>query len=114
LPDRAAMDGVAAPDVARVIRRRGFRVREATSDAGTVHVYRARHQYTKLATLLTHLGLILFLIAAAVTTRFGDEQGLVVPEGESLTVQPIRTPGLLLGKNLGFDAPGFDTGKPTD
>ncbi len=48
------------------------------------------------------------------TTRFGDEQGLVVPEGESLTVQPIGTPGLLLVKNLGFDAPGFDTGKPTD
>ncbi len=114
LPDRAAMDGVAAADVARVIRRRGFRVREATADDGTVHVYGDRHQYTKMATLLTHLGLILFLIAAAVTTRFGDEQGLVVPEGESLTVQPIGTPGLLLVKNLGFDAPGFDTGKPTD
>ena len=67
-----------------------------------------------MATLFTHLGLILFLIAAAVTTRLGDEQGLVVPEGESLTVQPIGTPGLLLVKNLGFEAPGFETGKPTD
>ena len=45
------------------------------------------------------------------TTRLGDEQGLVVAEGESLTVQPIGTPGLLLVTNLGFDAPGFDTGK---
>ena len=43
------------------------------------HLYGDRHQYTKLATLLTHLGLILFLVAAAVTSRFGDEQGLVVP-----------------------------------
>ena len=46
--------------------------------------------------------------------RLGEEQGLVVPEGESLTVQPIGTPGLLLVKNLAFEAPGFGTGTPTD
>jgi cytochrome c biogenesis protein len=114
LPDRAAMTGVSAADVARVVRSRGFRVREATATDGTRHVYGDRHQYTKMATLFTHLGLILFLVAAAVTTSLGDEQGLVVPEGESLTVQPIGTPGLLLVKNLGFEAPGFETGKPTD
>ena len=67
-----------------------------------------------MATLLTHTGLVLFLVAAAVTSRLGDEQGLVVAEGDSLTVQPIGTPGLLLVRNLGFDAPGFDTGRPTD
>jgi cytochrome c biogenesis protein len=67
-----------------------------------------------MATLLTHLGLILFLVAAAVTSRFGDEQGLVVTEGGSLTVQSIGTPGLLLIKNLAFEAPGFETGQPTD
>ena len=114
LPDRAAMAGVPAEDVARVVRGRGFRVRESTEPDGTHHVYGDRHQYTKMATLFTHLGLILFLLAAAVTSRFGDEQGLVVPEGESLTVQPIGTPGLLLVKNLGFEAPGFETGMPSD
>ena len=101
------MTGVAAADSAGVVRRRGFRVREERTEDGALHVYGDRHQYTKMATLLTHLGLILFLVAAAVTSRLGDEQGLVVPEGESLTVQPIGTPGLLLVKNLGFDAPGF-------
>jgi cytochrome c biogenesis protein len=114
LPDRAAMTGVSAADVARLVRARGFRVREVTDADATRHVYGDRHQYTKMATLFTHLGLILFLVAAAVTTAFGDEQGLVVPEGESLTVQPIGTPGLLLVKNLGFEAPGFETGMPTD
>ena len=114
LPDRAAMSGVTAADVARVVRGRGFRVREATEPDATRHVYGDRHQYTKMATLFTHLGLILFLVAAAVTTAFGDEQGLVVPEGEALTVQPIGTPGLLLVKNLAFEAPGFETGMPTD
>ena len=114
LPDRAAMSGVAAPDVAATFRRRGFHVREETAADGTAHLYGDRHQYTKLATLLTHLGLVLFLVAAAVTSRFGDEQGLIVPEGESLTVQNIGTRDLLLVKNLDFEAPGFDTGRPTD
>ena len=114
LPDRAEMSGVGPADVARVVRRRGFRVREAVDADGTQHVYGDRHQYTKMATLFTHLGLILFLLAAAVTSRFGSEQGLVVPEGEALTVQPIGTPGLLLVKNLRFEAPGFETGMPSD
>jgi cytochrome c biogenesis protein len=114
LPDRAAMDGVTPDAVHGVLRRNGFRVREATDHDGTRFLYGDRHQYTKMATLLTHLGLILFLAAAAATSRLGDEQGLVVAEGESLTVQPIGTPGLLLVKNIAFDAPGFETGKPTD
>lgn len=114
LPDRAAMYGVSAPDVAAAMRGRGFTVREAVEEDGTRHLLGDRHRFTKLATLLTHLGLILFLVAAAVTSQLGDEQGLVVPEGESLTVQPIGTPGLLLVKNLGFEAPGFETGMPTD
>jgi cytochrome c biogenesis protein len=114
LPDRAAMDGVAAESVQSVLRRNGFHVREATDADGTRYLYGDRHQYTKLATLFTHAGLIVFLLAAAATARLGDEQGLVVAEGESLTVQPIGTPGLLLVKNLDFQAPGFDTGRPTD
>ena len=48
------------------------------------------------------------------TSRLGDEAGLVVPEGQSLTVQPIGTPDLLLVKNYGFSAPGLQTGDPTD
>ena len=114
IPDRAAMTGVGAADVARIVRAHGLRVREATEADGTRHVYGDRHQYTKMATLFTHLGLILFLVAAVVTSQFGDERGLVVPEGESLTVQAIGTPGLMLLKNLGFEAPGFETGMPSD
>ncbi|MGZ9160376.1 MAG: cytochrome c biogenesis protein ResB [Candidatus Limnocylindrales bacterium] len=114
LPDRAAMTGVTTANLIRVARGHGFHVREAADPDGTRHVYGDRHQFTKMATLLTHTGLVLFLVAAAVTSRFGDEQGLVVPEGEALTVQPIGTPGLLLVKNFDFEAPGFDTGMPTD
>ena len=82
--------------------------------AGGTYLYGDRNRWTKLATLITHAGLVLFLVAAAVTSRLGFEQGLVIAEGESLTVQPIGTPGLLLVRNLGFEAPGFETGRPTD
>ena len=114
LPDRAAMSGVSTEAVRAVLRRNGLHVRSATGNDGTTYLYGDRHQYAKMATLFTHAGLILFLVAAAVTSRLGDEQGLVVPEGSSLTVQPIGTPGLLLVKNLGFEAPGFETGQATD
>jgi cytochrome c biogenesis protein len=103
------------PDaVRRVFRKRGLKVTESVAPDGARYVYGDRNQYSKLATLLTHLGLITFLLAAAVSSRLGDEQGLVVAEGESLTVQPIGTPGLLLVKNLGFEAPGMATGNPSD
>ena len=114
LPDRALMAGVDADAAAAVLRRHRFRVRRTTLD-GTTYLYGDRHRWVKMATLLTHTGLVLFLVAAAITSRFGDEQGLVVAEGESLTVQPIGTPGLLLVRNLGFEAPGFlETGKASD
>jgi cytochrome c biogenesis protein len=113
LPDRALMAGVTAAAAAAVLRRHRFTVRREDA-GGATYLYGDRNRWTKLATLLTHAGLILFLVAAAVTARLGFEQGLVVAEGESLTVQPIGTPGLLLVQNLGFEAPGLETGSPTD
>ena len=113
LPDRALMAGVDGDAAAAVLRRHRFAVHRDTT-GGVAYLYGDRNRWVKLATLLTHLGLILFLVAAAVTARLGVEQGLVVAEGESLTVGPIGTPGLLLVQNLGFEAPGFETGKPTD
>src|SRR3954469_12872309 len=107
------MAGVPAAEVTRVLRRHRFVVREERV-GDTTYVYGDRNRWVKLATLVSHAGLVLFLVAAAVTSRFGDEQGLVVAEGDTLTVQPIGTPGLLLVKNLAFDAPGLDTGSPTD
>ncbi|HET7703793.1 MAG TPA: cytochrome c biogenesis protein ResB, partial [Candidatus Limnocylindrales bacterium] len=114
LVDRAAITGVDAAAVRASLHRRRFAVREAEVD-GVHYLYGDRNRWTKLATLLSHLGLILFLIAGVVTWRLGDEQGLVVAEGDSLTVQPIGTPGLLVVKNYGFEAPGFlESGQASD
>ena len=61
LPDRAQMRDVPPDALRRVFRKRGFRLREAVADDGTRFVYGDRNKYSKLATLFTHLGLILFL-----------------------------------------------------
>jgi cytochrome c biogenesis protein len=106
LPDRARMSGPDADAVRKVLRRHRFSVRDAEVD-GVRYVYGDRNRWTKLATFLNHTGLILFLVAAGVTWKLGDEQPLVIAEGDALTVQPIGTPGLLLVRNLAFEAPGF-------
>jgi cytochrome c biogenesis protein len=115
LLDRAAMAGAEPGAVGGVLGRHRFKVRTEQTPDGATHLYGDRNQYTKLATLLTHLGLILFIVAAAVTAKFGDEQPLLLVEGGSLTVQPVGAPGILVVKNLGFDAPGFlETGQARD
>jgi cytochrome c biogenesis protein len=117
LPDRVSIapgPGLSTESVADALRRHRFVVREAIGPDGTRFVYGDRNRWTKLATLVSHLGLILFLVAGLVTARFGDEQGLVVAEGDTLTVQPIGTPGLLLVQNRAFEAPGLETGMARD
>ena len=117
LPDRASIaagPGLTVDAARRALRRHRFVVRHEIAGDGTTFLYGDRNRWTKLATLISHLGLILFVVAGLVTAKFGDEQGLVVAEGDTLTVQPIGTPGLLLVQNFAFDAPGLETGTPTD
>ena len=116
LPDRVSIapgPGLTLGSASAALKRHGFSVRQAAGEEA-LFLYGDRNRWTKLATLISHLGLILFLVAGFVTAKFGDEQGLVIAEGDTLTVQPIGTPGLLLVKNFAFDAPGIETGNPTD
>jgi cytochrome c biogenesis protein len=113
LPNRAVTDGIPLDGVRRALAGAHFRVRETEVD-GVRYLYGDRNQYTKLATLLTHLGLVLFLVAAAVTTKLGFERGLAVAIGDTQTVQAIGTPDLLVVKNYDFEAPGLDAGEATD
>ena len=69
------------------------------------HLYGDRNQYLKLATLFTHLGLILFLAGAAVTTALGYETVVFLGEGQTAPVQAVGTPDNLLVKNIHFEAP---------
>ena len=87
LPERAAFPAVEATDdqLAAALRGRRFTVRgavEAGVDGAPIrHLYGDRNQYLKMATLFTHLGLILFLIGGGVTGAFGYETVLFVGGG---------------------------------
>lgn len=104
LPDRAALSGVDVGAVRAALRRSHFRIREAEVD-GVRYLYGDRHRWTKMATLISHLGLILFLVAAAVTSRFGFESGILLTNGESQPVSAIGSKGLLVVKSFGFANP---------
>jgi cytochrome c biogenesis protein len=113
LPDRAVVAGVDASAIRAALRRSHFHLREAEVD-GIRYLYGDRHRWTKMATLISHLGLILFLVAAAVTSRFGFESGIELTTGESSPVQAIGTPGLLVVKSYGFSDPTAADGTVLD
>ncbi len=115
LADRAVIaTGLVADDVRAALRRARFRVREAEAADGTRYLYGDRHQYVKMATLISHAGLVGFLLAAAVTSRFGFETGLLLPVGQAIPVESIGTAGLISVKNLAFQDPQDSTGRFTD
>ncbi len=115
LPDRAVIrDGVRAEDVRAALRRSGFRVREEEGPAGARFLYGDRNQNAKLFTLLTHAGLVGFILAAAITSRFGFETGILLPEGQALPVSSIGSTGLVSVKSLAFTAPRDPDGRFTD
>ena len=105
---RAVLDA-SGPDsleaVQRAFRQRHFRRQQTVTADGVTYVYGDRNQYQKLATLLTHAGLVLFLVGGAVTVAAGFETVVFVGEGETAPVQAVGTPGNLLVKNHAFFAP---------
>ena len=115
LPDRAVIaDGLRAEDVHAALRRSGFRVREEEGPGGARFLYGDRNQNAKLFTLLTHAGLVGFILAAAITSRFGFETGILLPEGQALPVESIGSAGLVSVKSLAFTAPRDADGRFTD
>jgi len=115
VPDRAVIaEGLAADDVRAALRRARFRIREESAADGTRYLYGDRHQYVKMATLISHAGLVGFLLAAAVTSRFGFESGLLLPIGQAIPIESIGTSGLVSVKNLAFQAPQDASGRFTD
>jgi cytochrome c biogenesis protein len=114
---RAVVDGVgegAAEAVQDAFRRRHFRRQRTATVDGATFVYGDRNQYQKLATLLTHAGLVLFLAGGAVTVAAGFETVVFVGEEETAPVRSVGTPGNLLVKNNAFFAPRREDGSFAD
>ena len=121
LDERARFNAVgeaATTELQQVLRGSRYRIRQqqvAQADGSdVVHIYGDKNQYFKLATMFTHLGLILFLAGAAVTTALGYETVVFLGEGDTAPVQVVGTPDNLLVKNVHFEAPTDAQGNFTD
>jgi cytochrome c biogenesis protein len=91
--------------VQAAFRSRHFRRQRVTQADGRTWLYGDRNQYQQLATLLTHAGLVLFLLAGAVTVAASFEAVLFVGEGQTAPVRSVGTPDNLLLKVHDFTAP---------
>jgi cytochrome c biogenesis protein len=107
LAERATSEHAAATpeQISGLLRSKRYKIRQATDGQGFSYVYGDRNQYFKLATLLTHLGLVLFLAGGAITAGLGFETVVFVGEGQTAPVQPVGTPHNMLVKNIQFSAP---------
>ncbi len=124
LSDRARFTGAddgAVDQLVGVLRGRHFRVRqvsvEAPADSSSPpirHIYGDRNQYIKLATLFTHLGLILFLAGGAITAGLGYETVIFLGQGQTAPVHAVGTPDNMLVKNILFEAPTRPDGSFAD
>ena len=121
LDERARFNAVgeaATTELQQVLRGSRYRIRQQhvvqADGSDVVHIYGDKNQYFKLATMFTHLGLILFLAGAAVTTALGYETVVFLGEGDTAPVQVVGTPDNLLVKNVHFEAPTDAQGNFTD
>jgi cytochrome c biogenesis protein len=122
LDERARFNGLdestAAAAFSQVLGGGRYRLRtervDGQSGAAVLHMYADKNQYMKLTTLFTHLGLILFLAGAAVTTALGFETVVFLGEGQTAPVRAVGTPDNLLVKNIHFEAPTRPDGSFAD
>ncbi|HLA17912.1 MAG TPA: cytochrome c biogenesis protein ResB [Dehalococcoidia bacterium] len=74
-----------------VLRRRLYAV-ERYEEGDTVYLFADRFQLAQLATFASHLALIVILAAALVSRFSGFSNGMMIAEGESGPVFPLKNP----------------------
>ncbi len=67
------------------LERRGFRVR-ATAAADACYLRADRNRLTPLATLVTHLGLLLILLGAVLSSAYGWREQVTIAHGETVEI----------------------------
>jgi len=83
--------GRAGPGLESVLRRRRYAV-ERFQEGETVYLFADRFQLAQLATFVSHLALIVLLAAALVSRFNGFSNGMLIAEGASAPVFPLKHP----------------------
>ena len=79
------------PGLESVLRKQRYAV-ERYEDGGTTYLFADRFQFAQLATFITHLALILFLAAALMSQISGFSNGMMIAEGATAPVFPLKHP----------------------
>jgi cytochrome c biogenesis protein ResB len=95
--------GLPVADLPHLLRKyledRGFRVRSNTPGGDVLFLRGDRNRLASLATLVTHLALLLLLLGALLSSGFGWR--------EELTIEPDGTAGLKFASRLALHNEGF-------
>jgi cytochrome c biogenesis protein len=119
--------GVYLPEVVRqVLEERGFRVRTTkvittngtrneTTNGRAVYVRGDRNRLAPLATLVTHLAVVLLLLGAALTGGFGWREEVTLGPGETVEVGhrsglALRNEGFAVERYLDGSVAGYEAG----
>jgi len=107
------LEGLDGSVLADLLRGEGYRIR-VESSAGVTHLLAERNRFAPLASLATHGALLLFVLGAVVSARFGYETILRVPVGETRPTGFPNDPQTVLVENEAFVARFDDAGNPLD
>jgi cytochrome c biogenesis protein len=108
------LEGRDGSALAGLLRGMGYRVRSEPVD-GTTHLLGERNQFAPLASIASHVSLVLFVVGMGfVTPRFGYETVLKVPVGEGRPTGFPDDPQTVLVQNEEFVARFDDAGVPLD
>jgi cytochrome c biogenesis protein ResB len=89
-PDRVNVEGAIDVDqLVAVLRRSRYRVERSTED-GTTYLFADRFAWAQVGSLLTHVAVIVFILAAVVSKADAFESPLFLAEGSTLPVFPVR------------------------
>ena len=109
----APSSAIELPGIVRQgLERRGFRVR--TEDAGNVFYLRGdRNRLAHLATLVTHLAVLLLLLGVVLSSRYGWREEVVIDAGETVQVGhgsglALRNEGFTVARYPGGSASGYE------
>jgi cytochrome c biogenesis protein ResB len=81
--------GLDAERLANVFRRARYSVERMEED-GTVYLFADRFAWAQFGSLLTHVAVIVFILAAIVSKTYAFESPLFLSEGATLPVFPVR------------------------
>jgi cytochrome c biogenesis protein ResB len=96
-----------------LLKRRFYRV-ERTDEAGATYLFADRFQWGQAGTLLTHVAVIIFILAAVVSRMDSFEAPLFMAEGETQPLFPVRDPNQLQVELVDTHAEFAASGQPLD